>query len=210
MGGSKPITIGRQELYDRVWTTPLTAVCRDYGISNVGLAKVCRRHKVPCPPRGYWAKKHTGKTVRRTPLPACNNPDLQTITIHPTPPKPAEPTVVFDADITALLDKTRALPTVSVPATLRDPHPMVQAARKWLEAADPDTHNLVSTPPYRERLLAVAVGRESVPRALRFLDVLVKAIEKLGGRVEVRPAGHLHRHETVAIFCGEAVPFRLR
>ena len=65
------IRVGRRELYERVWTTPMVAVCRDYGISNVGLAKVCKRHKIPCPPRGYWARKHSGQAVRRTPLPAC-------------------------------------------------------------------------------------------------------------------------------------------
>jgi hypothetical protein len=87
MDGTKVITVSRQALYDRIWTTPITAVCRDYGISNVGLAKVCRRHKIPCPPRGYWAKKQTGKTVRRTPLPSCADPDLQTIeTGHEAPP----------------------------------------------------------------------------------------------------------------------------
>ncbi len=96
MGTTGVIKIGRQELYERVWSTPMMTVCRDYGIRNVGLAKVCRRHKIPCLPRGYWAKTHSGQSVRRTPLPVCPDPILQTVEIHPTPPKPARQAVAFD------------------------------------------------------------------------------------------------------------------
>jgi hypothetical protein len=39
---------------------------------------------------------------------------------------------------------------------------------------------------------------------------MLKAIERIGGRVEVRPIGGLGRHQTFAVFCGESVPFRLR
>lgn len=47
------VTLTRQELYNLVWSEPISLVCQDYGISNVGLAKVCKRHEVPTPPRGY-------------------------------------------------------------------------------------------------------------------------------------------------------------
>ncbi|MFO0847978.1 MAG: hypothetical protein U0871_05370 [Gemmataceae bacterium] len=204
------IRVGRQELYERVWTTPMVAVCRDYGISNVGLAKVCRRHKIPCPPRGYWARKYSGQSVRRTPLPACPDPALQTVEIHSTPPKPVRQAVAFDPDVAALLDKARGLPPITTPAALHSPHPLVRATRAGLDGAHPDTHNLVSPAWNGEPTLAVAVGAGSVPRALGFLDALVKAVERLGGRVEVRKASDNRKRETVAVFCGEAAPFRLR
>jgi hypothetical protein len=59
----------REELYELVWSTPINTLCKEYGISNVGLAKVCKRHNVPTPPRGYWNKLAAGKPVRSTPLP---------------------------------------------------------------------------------------------------------------------------------------------
>ncbi|MDB5314099.1 MAG: hypothetical protein JWO38_8301, partial [Gemmataceae bacterium] len=210
MDGSRVITIGRQDLYDRIWTTPMMAVCRDYGISNVGLAKVCRRHKIPCPPRGYWAKKHSEKSARRTPLPAYPDPERQIIKIYPTPPKQAVPAPAFDADIVALLDKARQPPMVTVPATLHNPHPLVRATRTRFDGARPDPHNLVRPLWDGEPTLAVAVGSGGVPRALRFLDALIKAVERLGGRVAVRTRERNGKRETVAEFCGEAVPFRLR
>lgn len=62
-------TIGRKELYERVWQTPMVRLAKEYGISDQGLAKICNRHAVPLPPRGHWVRKETGKTVVQVPLP---------------------------------------------------------------------------------------------------------------------------------------------
>ena len=42
----------REELYDKVWTEPVRTVARQFGISDVGLAKDCKRLKIPLPGRG--------------------------------------------------------------------------------------------------------------------------------------------------------------
>jgi len=38
---------------------PVAKVAESFGLSDVGLAKICGRHRVPVPPRGYWAKKES-------------------------------------------------------------------------------------------------------------------------------------------------------
>jgi hypothetical protein len=43
-----------------VWKTPITRLAKEYGLSDVGLAKICKKHDIPRPPRGYWAKKEGG------------------------------------------------------------------------------------------------------------------------------------------------------
>ena len=53
---TKTITLKREELYQLVWAEPITTLAKQYGLSDVGLAKVCKRHKIPKPERGYWAK----------------------------------------------------------------------------------------------------------------------------------------------------------
>lgn len=63
-----PRKIIRADLYAMVWRTPMHKLAPEFGISDVGLAKLCRRQGVPLPPRGYWAKLHFGKRVRRPPL----------------------------------------------------------------------------------------------------------------------------------------------
>ena len=48
-------TLNREDLYALVWSEPMVKVARRFGISDVGLAKACRRHKIPLPGRAYWA-----------------------------------------------------------------------------------------------------------------------------------------------------------
>ena len=74
-------TFTRQELYELVWKTPMRRLARQFGLSDVGLAKTCQRHSIPKPPPGYWAKKAHGKIVRRRSLLPCDDPALATITI---------------------------------------------------------------------------------------------------------------------------------
>src|SRR5687767_12788611 len=50
---AKPTELTREELYELVWSTPMSRLAGRYGLSDVGLAKVCDRHHVPRPPRGY-------------------------------------------------------------------------------------------------------------------------------------------------------------
>jgi integrase len=59
----------RESLHELVWTAPVLEVAKRLGVSDVGLAKLCRRAAIPTPRRGYWAKVESGQRIRRTPLP---------------------------------------------------------------------------------------------------------------------------------------------
>ncbi|MBS1803672.1 MAG: hypothetical protein JST28_09905 [Acidobacteria bacterium] len=61
----------RRELYDRIWSVPMWKLREEYGVSDVALAKTCKRLHVPVPGRGYWAMLAAGKPTRpRPPLPS--------------------------------------------------------------------------------------------------------------------------------------------
>ena len=45
--GAAIVELTREELYKRVWSTPMSKLAADFGLSDVGLAKVCKRHKIP-------------------------------------------------------------------------------------------------------------------------------------------------------------------
>src|SRR3546814_2566640 len=62
-------TFTREELYELVWSKPMTHLAKDFALSDVALHKICRKHAIPNPPLGWWAKKAAGKPVKRTPLP---------------------------------------------------------------------------------------------------------------------------------------------
>ena len=56
-------TFERQQLFDEVWATPVAKLAKGYGLSDVGLRKICVALDVPLPPRGYWQKLAAGKTI---------------------------------------------------------------------------------------------------------------------------------------------------
>jgi hypothetical protein len=64
-----PITLSRDDLYELVWSKPMTELAKDFGISDVALAKRCRRLGIPVPGRGYWARVDAGQTPYRPKLP---------------------------------------------------------------------------------------------------------------------------------------------
>ncbi|TWS99839.1 peptide chain release factor-like protein [Reyranella sp. CPCC 100927] len=59
----------RREFYDLVWSQPMRTLAADFGISDVALAKHCKRMNIPVPERGYWARKQAGKPVSKVSLP---------------------------------------------------------------------------------------------------------------------------------------------
>ena len=46
------ITLPRSQLYELVWTRPVSELAKDFGISDVALAKRCRNLNIPLPPGG--------------------------------------------------------------------------------------------------------------------------------------------------------------
>lgn len=44
------VELTRKQLYDRVWKTPMRTLAKEFGLSDVGLAKICRKHNIPRPP----------------------------------------------------------------------------------------------------------------------------------------------------------------
>jgi len=63
----------RERIYEEIWAEPMIKVAKRYNVSDVALAKVCRKLNIPRPGRGYWEKKAAGKPVSKRPaLPVLN------------------------------------------------------------------------------------------------------------------------------------------
>jgi hypothetical protein len=73
-------TISRTDLYNLVWSEPMVKVAMRFHVSDVAVAKACRRHKIPLPDRGYWARVAAGQRVEKSPLPATKERWLETTT----------------------------------------------------------------------------------------------------------------------------------
>lgn len=59
--GQREFEIDKEELQDLVWSMPTTKIAKLLGVSDVAVAKRCKKLGVSKPPRGYWRKIQTGK-----------------------------------------------------------------------------------------------------------------------------------------------------
>ncbi len=204
MANAAQLEIERTELYDMVWSRPMTAVAKELGVSGVAVAKWCERLEVPRPGRGYWRRVATGARIRRPslPPPAWDTPSSVTLA-RPRKVKTPEPAEESDLLRDAL---ARLPPSIPVPVHLSMPHPLVVKTRVALRAGRTDHSGRL-----RNRIdehLAVSVTPSLLSRALRIIDALIKALATQGWRVSVSrsPWGMNTCSTEVAIF-GESIRF---
>lgn len=201
-GPTPTTTLSRKELYELIWSKPLLRLAKQYGITSTGLAKICARLDVPCPPRGYWAKLAFGKPVERIALPDPGPETALQATISPSP-LPAE---LSPEQTEAQQEFAKALAThahLTVQERLVRPHRAIAQLledheRKKREATrerDPLGRQLAKPPSFTE------MDR----REHRFLDALFKALEPLGFGIKSDEYHRVHFE-----FQGERIEYRLR
>lgn len=189
-------TVDRETLYNEVWSEPVSVVAARYGLSDVGLAKICRAWAIPLPSRGYWAKVKAGRIMRQVPLP----PLKQTVRRPANLVKlPAEQVAIREAaKETKARIRKEVLTSQEEEVAAAAVHPLVRAASKRLRRRDGwPADTLVRSAP--KEVINVAVTRPAIDRALTFLDSLLKTLAKQGFEVEVdeeRGATILRRAET--------------
>jgi hypothetical protein len=168
--------ISRSELYEQVWTEPMSKLAKRYGLSDRGLAKICGRNNIPCPPRGYWAKKQSGMNVHRKPLP---RKDIdQTIEMRANPFNTSNSELKGEIS----LMKQRGNPIV-VPDSLRNPHPLVKQSVQILDSCEPNSIGIIEHS--KKDCLDIRVSKKNLPRSLRIMDALIKALESCGYEVSM-------------------------
>lgn len=62
------ISVPRQELYDLVWSEPLTKLAVKFDITPSQLKTICIDFEIPLPKNGYWSKLKFNKEVKVFPL----------------------------------------------------------------------------------------------------------------------------------------------
>jgi hypothetical protein len=144
-----PLTLSREDLYELVWSKPMSDLAQDFGISDVGLAKRCRRLKVPTPGRGYWARIDAGQKPYQPSLPKREPQvlDYSALTVAPSSvaddtegtPAPTDEVAQEKADAAWLAERTafeqRAENLIQVPESVRTWHPTARGTRDDLEQA---------------------------------------------------------------------------
>jgi hypothetical protein len=178
----KGIEVTRQALYDQVWSTPMTKLAKEYGISDVALAKICKKLNVPYPWRGYWRRKETGKTVKQLSLPANTDPTKQMITIHRTI-KPESVVPLSEATVQRISAEQSPEQKIEVPDRLINPHRLLKDHLVEWRSGTVDEYGAIWSENIRQLM---RVSPTSLGRALRIMDTLFKALESRGYPVGIQ------------------------
>lgn len=186
----------REEFYELVWEKPLTQLAKEFALSDVALHKICKKHNIPHPPVGWWAKKAAGKAVRRAILPKSRADTPDNVTIAAGEVR-AEPDLIAAARENARL----AVTTIDEKAEgFADP--IVDRTLAQLRKGKPSTTDgLVSIEGLN--VIRAKVAPASVDRLALALKRLAAAITALGIRIDKGEKG------AVFVSDGETVGFSI-
>lgn len=177
------INISRRELYDLVWSTPMTTLSKKYLISDNGLRKICKQLEIPMPKAGHWEKLRAGKEVTIEKL-SDNKDGEKEISLN-LRPEGDKTKVGLQTELSILKAKIEDClgNLLNVTESLNNPDELVRQAKFEIEASKKEKY-------LHDGLLINRVGAKfmvapgNVSRALLFWDTLIKAVKKRGHEVE--------------------------
>jgi len=158
-------TFSRREFYELVWSKPMTHLAKELGVSDVALHKVCRKHAIPNPPAGWWAKKAASKKVQQIMLPEQAGDDRAgVITIRPVTVGAWQALAAVTAQKIATISEGEAEPVQPKPSA------KVRATLAALRQAKPNLQGLVEIKD--AGLIQCSVAKNSIARLAAILPKL--------------------------------------
>jgi hypothetical protein len=168
--------VTREELYELVWSTPMSKVAAQYNVSGSYMARVCTVLRVPRPERGYWAKLQVGRAPKQPPLPDARMGDQLTWSNEYGSSTSFAEKAIIPVQRQARPQRARITGT----------HALIQGARKHFESSRPIEDGQYLKP-YKKLLVDITASKASLERALAFTNELFNALESAGHRVVLAP-----------------------
>src|SRR5690554_755714 len=161
--------ITRQELYDLVWSKPVTHIAKEYGFSDNGIRKICKKYNIPLPNVGYWSKLKHNKNVVIKELPKQkDNPQIRLEKSNPqlyAGDHPLSKLAIRKIEI----QQAKGL-NLKVPDRLSNPHHLIKATKEYYKQVEISRkkggwdYNVDSS-----KTLSIGVSKDLYPRAFRFM-----------------------------------------
>ena len=171
--------MSRGQLYELVWTKPITHAAKELGISDRGLAKKCLANNIPVPPRGYWAKLEHGKDVRKTPLPDEKSEFSEFIYFDPEARK-EESQRNFHSRLTN--EQLEIIASFTFPKKIHRYHSVVSDARAQATEKRLDSYGRIEFLRTKTHP-GLKVTPKTFDRACRFLNGLADLFKQLGWKL---------------------------
>ena len=166
----------------------MSTLALEFGISDRGLAKVCGRHRIPVPPRGYWAKVAAGERPEVPSFLEWKDQSLDQVTFRGVmsslPDSIAEIASQRTAERAIRAVSSKTAPDTPL-TTVENPHPTVAKTVKALRTKKPDSDGVVSAAGPGH--CGVIISIISIERAVLILDALARGLQRSG--LVVTPEG---------------------
>lgn len=169
------IELSRKQLYDLVWSTPISKLTLQYALSNQGIKKICKQFEIPMPQNGHWLKLKYNKKVKIEKLnPVFGGIDKIVMTLR-------EEGNTINLDQTPLTIRTKEIENdpnapLTVPETITKPDILtIQTKDYW--------RGKIKFNSYREDnriVYPIRVGNDCEKRALLFMDTFTKLLRYRG------------------------------
>jgi hypothetical protein len=183
------LTLSRQDLYELVWSKPMTELAADLGLSDVGLAKRCKKLGVPIPGRGYWARVVAGQRPRRAPLP--KPADNRSTAFAPPPPE--IPSNEESQDLLTEAERAfeKRLESMTLPAAgeLRYACSVVQRLARDFKILKASEINWRKNTDRTGPTVRIEVSDAHVQRAVRLTEIVLQFASSLGWAFTARGTG---------------------
>lgn len=196
------VTFTRKELYDLVWKSTFGKITKQYGITGFGIRKACEQMQIPLPDYSHWISVRYDRPLRITELPE-NYTGNDTVEILK---KKFEIITKIIPEPTPLMLLTKEIQNdpkapLIVPDRLVKPDILVfQTKQYWDRKSKNESYE------DNNDILPIYVEKNSLDRALRFFDTLIKLLKYRGHSIKKGKYGY----GTVAFIDGIEIRLYLR
>jgi hypothetical protein len=175
----------RKELYDLVWSTPLSKIQKDLGLSYSRLKSICQEYKIPLPENGFWSKIAFNKDV--TILPFIDYLDVPNEIILAEEIQQNQKGETTALQLTNKLEIELKEKTV-VPKLIKKWHPLVERFREQYEVYQKELKRGNWSNTLRGEL-SIQVIDSHLSRATRIFNTVINTLESKGHKVFIDYSG---------------------
>lgn len=179
-----------EELFEKMWQTPMVKLAHEIGVSDVAVAKACRKAGIPLPGRGYWAKSEKQRQRKPKPPQVEGNVRFQVLDRDNS-------LVATGTDLNSPIVRRK----IEAPYQLSEPHALVS---QWLKIAKTSKVKDGYLDYAGKRVLNVMISSTLIERCAILFDALIKEGEAEGCSWKINAEG-----KTIAIVNGETMAVRL-
>lgn len=172
------VKLNRKELYDLVWSTPMTALAKKFLISDSGLREICVKMEIPLPKAGHWEKLKAGKQVEIFDLPTNYNGNTEiSLEVRKEGDENLKGKPSPEIELKEKIEEDPLL-NITVPDILTKPHKLIVETKKaHFNNESRFSKNFTG---YLRSPLSISATKLNYDRALRIMDTFIKVMEQRG------------------------------